>query len=188
MIQGLTYISEFLNPLIELRLIETIDQAPWSNHLQRRIQHYGSRSDHENQLTGLPMQVSRLPTWALSLAESIVDHGGLGEFPNQMIVNEFEPGQGMESHEDGEPCMGNAIASLTLGSGCSMIFNKVTGTESRSVYLEPRSIVILSGEARCSWEHSVSRQTFDDVNGERIPRSRRISLTFRTVNVGSLQL
>ncbi|WP_417387432.1 alpha-ketoglutarate-dependent dioxygenase AlkB [Gimesia sp.] len=188
MIKGLTYNREFLDPLIEQQLIETIDQTPWLNDLKRRVQHYGYRYDYRSQSIDTSMQVGRLPTWALSLAETIVGQGYFEQFPDQMIVNEYEPGQGIAPHVDCEPCFGNSIASITLGSGCFMKFSEVTGTNRHSIYLEPRSIIVMSDEARYDWKHSISKQNFDDVDGNRIPRSRRISLTFRTVNSESLQV
>jgi len=48
------------------------------------------------------------------------------------------------------------------------------------VYLPPRSLVLLSGDARYKWEHMIVSRTTDTVNGEVLPRKLRVSLTLRT--------
>mmetsp|Transcript_2789 Transcript_2789/g.5112 ORF Transcript_2789/g.5112 Transcript_2789/m.5112 type:complete len:89 (-) Transcript_2789:687-953(-) len=44
------------------------------------------------------------------------------------------------------------------------------------VYLPPRSLVLLSGDARYKWEHMIVSRTTDTVNGEVLPRKLRVSL------------
>ena len=51
----------------------------------------------------------------------------------------------------------------------------------QNVLLEERSLVVLSGEARYQWKHSIPFQNFDVIGGFEIPRRRRLSLTFRNV-------
>jgi alkylated DNA repair dioxygenase AlkB len=50
-----------------------------------------------------------------------------------------------------------------------------------SAILEPRSLLILSSEARYEWTHEIPARKSDEVNGVKQPRARRISLTFRTL-------
>ncbi len=45
--------------------------------------------------------------------------------------------------------------------------------------LEPESLLVLSGEARNVWTHAIPARKSDIVNGQKQPRSRRLSLTFR---------
>ena len=96
-------------------------------------------------------------------------------------MNEYEPGQGISKHVDCVPCFGNAIASLSLGSTCVMEFSRPEAKV--PVLLEPRSVVILQGDARYHWCHAIPARKNDTYAGRLIPRSRRISLTFRTVFV-----
>ena len=49
------------------------------------------------------------------------------------------------------------------------------------VFLEPRSLVVLKGEARYGWMHGIPARKNDDVSGRTVRRSRRVSLTFRKV-------
>jgi len=49
------------------------------------------------------------------------------------------------------------------------------------LFLPPRSILVLEGEARYAWYHSIACRKMDKVNGDIIFRKRYVSLTFRTV-------
>ena len=104
------------------------------------------------------------------------------EVADQVIVNEYKPGQGISSHIDCEPCFKDTIVSLSLGSGCVMNFrNKSDKTKKIPVWLAPRSLVILSGEARYEWLHGIAARKWDEWDGEKHERQRRVSLTFRKV-------
>ena len=101
---------------------------------------------------------------------------------DQVIVNEYEPGQGISNHIDCEPCFQGTIVSLSLGSGCFMDFtNKFDKTKKIPVWLAPRSIVILKDEARYEWLHGIAARKSDKLNGYKHDRRRRVSLTFRKV-------
>eukprot|EP00897_Mesotaenium_endlicherianum_P001874 jgi/Mesen1/1714/ME000138S00572 len=57
--------------------------------------------------------------------------------------------------------------------------------ERRAVYLPPRSLLVLSGEARYAWSHYIPHHKQDMVNGEVVQRAeRRVSFTFRKVRHG----
>ena len=51
--------------------------------------------------------------------------------------------------------------------------------ETTDLYLEPRSLVIMTGEVRYNWLHSIATRRLDRVNGLLKFRHRRVSLTFR---------
>ncbi len=70
---------------------------------------------------------------------------------------------------------GNEIASLSLGSSCVMEFTN--DTRKIPIFLPSRSLVILRDEARYKRKHGIPARKQD--NG--IPRTHRISLTFRSV-------
>ena len=48
--------------------------------------------------------------------------------------------------------------------------------------LEPRSLYVLSGEARYDWSHGIAAVTEEEHEGEIIERGKRISITFRHLN------
>ena len=49
------------------------------------------------------------------------------------------------------------------------------------MFLPPRSILVLEGEARYAWSHSIAYRKMDKVNGDITFRKRYVSLTFRTI-------
>ena len=107
------------------------------------------------------------------------------ETADQVIVNEYEPGQGISSHIDCEPCFKDTIVSLSLGSGCVMNFtNKFNRKHIIPIWLAPRSIVVLRDEARYEWLHGIAARKWDVWGNQRYERARRVSLTFRKVIIG----
>lgn len=101
--------------------------------------------------------------------------------PDQLIINEYLPGQGIAEHIDCEPCFGDIVASLSLGSGCTMDFTEVATEVKRSVFLPRRSLVIISEDARYKWKHGIAKRKSDMMGGQKTARGRRISITFRQV-------
>jgi len=181
MINGLHYLSDFLAPNQEDDLLAAIDREPWLDDLKRRVQHYGYKYDYRARSVDLEMYLGALPEWAQNVSNRLQSNGWFKVQPDQLIVNEYQPGQGIAPHIDCEPCFADTIASVTLGSGCSMDFTRLADATKKSMYLEPRSIVVLTGEARYDWKHSIAPRKSDPVDGLRVVRARRVSLTFRNV-------
>ena len=180
-IPGLTYLPDFMDQESHDRLLANVDSQPWLNDLKRRVQHYGYKYDYKARRVDPSMRIGALPEWAMALADQLVDRGLMRELPDQLIINEYEPGQGIASHVDCVPCFTDSIASLSLGSSCVMTF---TGKETGHVIpllLEPRSVVALRGEARYEWTHGIAARKTDIYQGRTIHRRRRVSLTFRKV-------
>ena len=59
--------------------------------------------------------------------------------------------------------------------------NKSDKRKKIPVWLAPRSLVILSGEARYDWLHGIAARKWDEWDGHKYERQRRVSLTFRKV-------
>lgn len=172
-ISGLQYIPDFITTDEEQELIESIDLQPWLNDLKRRVQHYGYKYDYKARAVTPSSYIGALPEWIKKIAVRLPFKA------DQAIVNEYESGQGISAHVDCVPCFGDMIASLSLGSGAMMQFTN--GQEKHDLYLEPRSLITLSGAARYKWTHAIPARKSDMVNGFKIERERRISLTFRSV-------
>lgn len=164
-------------------LLAAIDNETWMGDLKRRVQHYGFRYDYKRRGVSAAERLGPLPPWATGLASRLAAEGVFGREPDQLIVNEYQPGQGIASHVD-SPAFGPVVASLSLASGCCMGFEGPQG-EALSLWLEPGSLLVLGGEARSVWRHGIAQRRSDVVDGERRPRGRRVSLTFRTVAAAS---
>lgn len=178
-IQGLRYIPDWITPHEEAGLISIIDQQPWITDLKRRVQHYGYRYDYKARNVTRDLYLGTLPDWLQSLVNELVNQELFKAIPDQVIINEYLPGQGISPHTDCIPCFGKTIASLSLGSSCVMDFFK--GAEKHSVVLRRNSLLILSDSARYEWQHGIAGRKTDKLGGSIIHRMRRISLTFRNI-------
>ena len=181
MIEGLRYLPNYISPEDETHLIEMVDKQIWLNPLQRRVQHYGYIYDYKKRTVTKDMRIGGLPDWLQSLAEQLQRDGCIAEAPDQAVINEYEAGQGIAPHVDCEPCFGDTILSLSLGSSCMMDFYALEGETILHQLLEPRSLLIIEKEARYGWKHGIAARKNDVVEGLSLARGRRISLTFRKV-------
>lgn len=181
-IDGLKYIENFISLSDQKTLLEEIDKEIWLQDLKRRVQHYGYKYDYKRRNIDISLKVGELPLWANELIAKFRKSKLISFPPDQLIVNEYLPGQGIASHIDCEPCFEDTIISLSLGSSCKMDFIKFNKPDLKKViYLQPGSLLILNGEARYDWLHGIAGRKSDNVFGEKIIRSRRVSLTFRKV-------
>ena len=179
-VDGLTYVENFISQEEHDFLLTKIDAEPWLTDLKRRVQHYGYKYDYRKHHLNRSMYIAPLPDWALKVVRRLYESYS-PTLPDQAIVNEYEPGQGIASHVDCPTCFTETISSVSLGSCCIMDFTNNRIGEKRSVLLEQRSLIVLKGEARYEWAHGIAKRKSDNWQGHVCKRTRRVSLTFRTV-------
>lgn len=93
----------------------------------------GYKYDYKARKIDKSMYLGCLPIWVQPLAarlrfsdgEAVPTAGYMQTVPDQLIVNEYDPGQGISAHVDCISCFGASVCSLTLGSGCMMKFTEV---------------------------------------------------------------
>jgi alkylated DNA repair dioxygenase AlkB len=175
-IAGLIYIPDYIASKKETSLLKTINKQKWDSTLSRRVQHYGYRYDYKARTVTADMYLGTLPKWLNDLAVQLNNDGLCEEFPDQVIINEYQPGQGISAHIDCESCFGPRIFSLSLGGSTIMEFT-LEGKPKKEILLDRRSLVMMFGEARSVWKHSIPARLKD----KGIERGTRISLTFRNV-------
>ncbi len=182
-IPGLSLIPDYITPQQETDLAAHIDSQPWITDLRRRVQHYGYIYDYRRRTVDPSMYLGALPTWLGELALRLHAEQHFPAEPDQCIINEYEPGQGIRPHVDCEPCFGDVIASLSLLSSCVMTFTQVSGDAHHELVLPARSLLIMRGSARYEWKHGIPARQKDVVPTETLVRGRRLSITCRTVVV-----
>ena len=181
-IRGFKYIEDYIDESEHNWLLDQIDKNSWLDDLKRRVQHYGFKYDYKARKVNHNMRIGQLPDWLQSIGQRLHEDNHMPAEPDQVIVNEYEPGQGISSHIDCEPCFENMIVSLSLGSSCVMDFtHKRDRTKKIPVWLAPRSIIVLRDESRYNWLHGISPRKSDQFAGQTYDRQRRVSLTFRKV-------
>ena len=183
---GITYVPNFIAARESNNLLSRIDAKPWSHDLKRRVQHYGWRYDYSSRFVSEQMKTEPLPDFVAALAHKLHERGWFDSIPDQVIVNEYEPGQGIAPHIDRD-CFGPTVATLSLGDRWPMQFiptdttNATTNVE--EVFLDVGSVLVLQKDARTKWLHGIAKRRSDGQRSNRRPRRRRVSVTFRTVEL-----
>jgi alkylated DNA repair dioxygenase AlkB len=181
-IPGLKYIPDYINIDEQNQLLGIIDQQIWSLEsveATRRIQQHGYRYDYQDGVLVESRYLGPLPNWTGSIARRLYSDRLTETLPDQVTVNEYEPGQGLTSHVDCVTCFGNTIITLSLGSSYVMEFTQPQTNETAEILLSPGSLLVLQKEARYVWEHSVSPRKKDEYKGKEFVRTRRVGVTFR---------
>lgn len=179
-IPGLVYVRGFLSKEEEASILSEVNSHPWNTSLKRRTQHFGYTYDYTAKTIDESMYMGELPGYAQRLAARLKELNLITAIPDQMIVNEYTPGQGITPHIDRPDIFGATITSVSLGSECVMQFTH--GDVKEDVLLHRRSAVILQGDARYKFKHSIAQRKADIVQGiGKIQRTTRVSLTFRNI-------
>lgn len=169
MIQGLFEAKEVVSEGEENRLLEAIQKQPWDTTLSRRVQQYGYSYAYKSE----SRDILPVPPWAYSLLETCRGVLPIPETPLdklQVIVNEYEPGQGISKHIDNPHQFGEWVLTVSLGSPATMVFSKEE--KEIPILLERRSAYLMTGDSRYSWKHSIPARKGDRTG-------TRISVTFR---------
>ncbi|XP_004512339.1 alkylated DNA repair protein ALKBH8 homolog isoform X2 [Cicer arietinum] len=211
-IPGIYLVHDFVSAKEEEDLLQAVDSRPWNCLAKRRVQHYGYEFCYDIRNVNTKRCLGELPSFLSPTLERI---SSCPAFKNadsivldQLTVNEYPPGVGLSPHIDTHSAFEDLIFSLSLAGPCIMEFRRyedgaqlprvasstVTKVESpedgsnfirKAIYLPPRSLLLISGEARYAWHHYIPHHKIDKVNGRVIRRaSRRVSFTLRKVRTG----
>lgn len=189
-VPGLWHGTSFLKPQEEQSLVNAIEDEGWFTE----------------PLHNQAMRFGELPGWALTLSsrisssicafnreqpEGIVCQKSSRDAPladdilykeplfDQMIVNSYQPGEGIAPHVD-LARFRDGIAVVSLLSSCVMTFRRCEdATLKRDVLLSPGDVILLSGDARYSWTHEINRKNEQVWLGNVLKQERRISVTLR---------
>ncbi len=95
---------------------------------------------------------------------------------NSCLLNLYHHGlEGMAWHSDDEASLGSnaTIASLSFGATRKFAFRHKVTKETRTLMLEPSSLLVMRGETQRHWLHSLFTS--------KLVTGARINLTFRTI-------
>lgn len=181
---GLIYIPNFISAEESLKLIDYIENQPWSLELNRRVQHYGYRYDYKTRNLDVASGVLEIEQPFIGLLDTLtyeLNELGLKSRPNQIIVNEYEIGQGITWHIDSEKSFDDNIFIISLLSDCLMKLEHKKTKEQLDVYLKENSLLCLTKESRYDWKHTIPSTKSFIFNGKKSFRARRLSLTCRYI-------
>ncbi len=179
---GARLVPDIVTEAEERRILLRISQAPWLTDLSRRVQHYGFRYDYRNRSSALHAPAPAFPRWAEAIADRLLPLFD-GRRPEQCIVNEYRPGQGIGMHAD-HASFGAIVVSLSLAADWPMNFRprsvrpyeRGALASDEVVALPRRSALVLRSQARSSWMHGI------DAAATAHQAATRISATFRTLS------
>lgn len=152
--------DDFLAEAEERVLIERISGAELSpfrfqQWTGKRLTHsYGWRYDFEH---GRVEPAEPMPDWLLPIRARAASFAGLASDDLvQALLIRYDPGAAIGWHRD-RPVFQHVVG-ISLGAPAAMRFRRRDGGrfERRAIPLTPRSIYMLSGEARHGWEHSIT--------------------------------
>ncbi|NP_001365062.1 tRNA (carboxymethyluridine(34)-5-O)-methyltransferase ALKBH8 isoform 3 [Homo sapiens] len=187
---GLMVVEEIISSEEEKMLLESVDwtedtdnQNSQKSLKHRRVKHFGYEFHYENNNVDKDKPLSGgLPDICESFLEKWLRKGYIKHKPDQMTINQYEPGQGIPAHIDTHSAFEDEIVSLSLGSEIVMDFKHPDGI-AVPVMLPRRSLLVMTGESRYLWTHGITCRKFDTVQASESLKSGII-----TSDVGDLTL
>ncbi|XP_021526484.2 alkylated DNA repair protein alkB homolog 8 [Aotus nancymaae] len=187
---GLMVVEEIISSEDEKMLLESVDwtedtddQNSQKSLKHRRVKHFGYEFYYENNNVDKDKPLSRgLPDICDGFLEKWLREGYIKHKPDQMTINQYEPGHGIPAHIDTHSAFEDEIVSLSLGSEIVMDFKHPDGI-TVPVMLPRRSLLVMTGESRYLWTHGITCRKFDTVQASGSQKSGII-----TNDVGDLTL
>jgi alkylated DNA repair dioxygenase AlkB len=172
---GFRYRENVITAVEEATLVAALQELDlkafeFQGHLaNRRVISFGLRYDYSRRKVE---PASEFPSFLNELRVKAAEFAGrsANEF-RQAGVNEYGPGAGIGWHKD--KAQFGIVVGVSLLAPATMRFRRAQrhGWDRVSQTVAPRSIYLLSGEARTEWEHSIP--PLDEL---------RYSVTFRTLS------
>lgn len=178
-LRGLFVYPDFIDEVKERELLAEIDSQVWIVDYLRRLQYYGYRNELEKPYSLVPFPVA-MPPLMQYLSKELVHKGIIELEPDQVIVNEYVPGEGIKPHKD-RMYYENQICGVNLGSACIMRFTKGEDDEPIDIEIPRRSVYVMQDDARKKWKHGIPPRKKDKIGGDLKHRERRVSITYRKV-------
>jgi alkylated DNA repair dioxygenase AlkB len=176
---GLFLYPDFIDETREKQLLDEIDSQIWIVDYLRRLQYYGYRNELDKPYDLIPFPVP-MPPLMYQLSQEMVEKKIILLQPDQVIINEYVPGEGIKPHKD-RAYYENQICGVNLGSGCIMRFIRGKNEEVIDVEIPRRSVYVMQDDARKKWKHAIPPRKKDYIEGNVKHRDRRVSITYRKV-------
>jgi len=169
-VPGLFLYPDFIDETREQQLLNEIDSQIWVVDYSRRLQYYGYRNELEKpyDLVSFPVP---MPAQIYQLSQEITEQNILLEQPDQVIINEYIPGEGIKPHKD-RNYYENQICGVNLGSDCIMRFINEKEMQTIDLEVPRRSLYLMQDDARKKWSHGIPPRKKDNINGNIYHRQR----------------
>ena len=178
---GLLYFPGWLSEAEHEAALQEIDGHKFELGLSRRVQHYGARYHYDSSQVAEIGSAPPAPKVLSAIGKRLFDEHGFERIPEQIIVNEYLEDQSIAAHID-RNSFGPKVATVSLLESWYMTFRSPDGLKKIEVLLEKNSLAIMTGASRSEWKHAIMSRGTDSIGGMKIPRGRRLSITFRTIS------
>eukprot|EP00050_Salpingoeca_kvevrii_P013305 m.27906 g.27906 ORF g.27906 m.27906 type:complete len:193 (+) comp4849_c0_seq2:61-639(+) len=182
-VPGILLQPDFISEAEEAEIVAFLESQPWTKLRRRSVQHYGVCFRYgSNDVHG---EAPPLPPWCEWLLPrfAVAEHGFDTGPPEQLTVNRYEPGEGIPPHVDGTDGIAEPVVAISLLSPAVMEFTHPDrASDKHNIVLPQRSLLVMRGEGRFVWRHSIRCRKIDEIGGETVARGLRISLTFRKLD------
>ncbi|KAM5246568.1 tRNA (carboxymethyluridine(34)-5-O)-methyltransferase ALKBH8 [Ctenodactylus gundi] len=167
---GLLVVEEIISSEDEKMLLDSVNWTEDTDNLNyqkslkhRRVRHFGYEFHYENNNVDKDKPLpGGLPDICNKILEKWLAEGYIKHKPDQLTINQYEPGQGIPAHIDTHSAFEDEIVSLSLGSEIVMDFKHPDGVTVQ-VMLPRRSLLVMTGESRYLWTHGITPRKFDTV-------------------------
>ncbi|XP_056183619.1 alkylated DNA repair protein alkB homolog 8 isoform X2 [Falco biarmicus] len=189
--QNIILYVNFVEKEEERRMLESID---WTGDEDtrnaqktlkyRRVKHFGYEFCYDNNNVDKDKPLpGGLPEICNLLLDKWLKQGYIKHKPDQLTVNQYEPGQGIPPHIDTHSAFEDEIISLSLGAKIVMDFKHPDG-HTVAVMLPRCSLLVMAGESRYLWTHGITPRKYDVIQASELGQKvRKI-----TADVGDLTL
>lgn len=179
---GLLYFPNWLSDTEHDAAVLEIDGHNFETSLSRRVQHYGARYHYDSSRVAEIGSAPPAPKVLSAIGKRLFNEHDFERIPEQIIVNEYLRGQSIAAHIDRDS-FGPKVATISLLESWYMTFRSLDKLQRIEVFLEKNSLAIMTEASRTQWKHAIMSRVQDKSSaGIDIPRGRRLSLTFRTIN------
>jgi alkylated DNA repair dioxygenase AlkB len=176
--RGFLYREEIVTEDEEAALVASLGELnlkpfEFHGHLgNRRVLSFGLKYDYSRRAVE---PGGAMPAFLYDLLLRVSEFAGYQPDAFQQVgVSEYRAGAGIGWHKD-KPQFG-IVVGVSFLAAATMRFRQADGSRWNRIShtVKPRSVYLLSGEARTEWEHSIPPQT-----------DLRYSVTFRTLSEAS---
>ncbi|MCP9266098.1 Alpha-ketoglutarate-dependent dioxygenase alkB-like 6 [Dirofilaria immitis] len=167
------YIPNFITAEEEKFLLSKIYSVPkpkWQQLLSRRLQNWGGVVGK-----GFLIADGFIPPWLDSVIDKLMALGDTfpsDKRPNHVLVNEYLPGQGIMAHTDGLAFY-PMVTTISLSSDTLIDYYKPIDLKRNnvkeerylgSIFLERRSLILVSDDAYTNCLHGIADRPFDVIS------------------------
>lgn len=187
--KGLFYKENYLTQEEHDKLFALLqNNFVWDSQPQRReVKQYGQIYNYRKQR--FEKKFEAIPLWLKPLIKRLKSDKIFSEEPNQVIINKYRQtgnkNWSIPPHIDSAELFGPCIASVTLGSTCTVEFCKahheLDAATIHKLIVHPRSLYFMTGESRYVYYHRIPDSKYNLIIDPHSQGNVRISLTFRNV-------